>query len=1054
MKQFSLIPIIAVIVATTLSAQASLIQWLTTTNVASVQTNATGTVTNWLDSSGSGNATANAGAIVGTPLYPSTSLSASGLPGVDMGATRNGFRLWSSAAQDSWLDFTGAASSKSGFAVLVAFKCDGIVANASGFDPVFANHGAPTNANSFGLSFLAPSGQLSFYALGAQRPRAGTPVQAGDTVVMAFNYDAASGAYEFWDSKNNSSTNGTIAANGNFSSVQTLYLGTSENSGQWMHGGVFEVRVYDNVLTSNDLATARQQMTAQWASPPANPLPPTWVLAVPDDSAAQLSWANPNPSGVVSNYYVYRSLTSGSGYTAIATNSGTSYTDAGLTNGTTYYYVLKAVGTNGLLSVFSAEKAVKPMIFSTNTVLIQHLDADVPGSVSNVSSQVVTWLDQTTNANNGIPMIATPTNGVGTPRYPSTSLSGSGKAGVDLGTSSWPALTITNRSGVDLFTGAQQTNWLDFAGAAQANGGFSALVAFKADSILTNNSRNAVLVNHGNQATPNAFGLRFDDFGTMEVFLGGTTHQKSGPKVNAGDTVVYAFTYDARTGAIQFWDSKSQSSLLATNVAFGNFASTQNLRLGTSDNNGQRFDGMVGEVKIYKGKLSSTALVAEGQSLATKWGAESIINTNAVLIQHLDADVPSSVIDVGGQVLTWFDQSGNLNDASPTTGTGAGTPLYPSASLSGSGKAGVDLGTNTWPVIGITNRSGMDLFAAASQTNWLDFTGAAFTNGGFSALVAFKADSIRTDVSARNPVLVNHGNSAIANSFGLRFNAAGAMEAFLGGQTYLKTNNAPVKAGDTVVYGFNYDELTGVIQFWDSKNNSALVATNTPFGNFASTQKLRLGTSDNNAQQFDGMVGEVKIYRGKLSTAALLNEGQALATKWGATLAKTNDFYLLNLVLSSGTLSPTFSSNVLSYAASVPNSVSNLYVNPTAASAGSVISVRINGGAYTNVTSGSFSGELPLNEGTNTVEINVTAENQAFSQTYTVNVTRASGSPTPESITRTVSGGNLILSWTQPAWKLATGTNVTAITNIIPSATSPYTNSLSEPKRFYRLVYP
>jgi hypothetical protein len=33
-------------------------------------------------------------------------------------------------------------------------------------------------------------------------------------------------------------------------------------------------------------------------------------------------------------------------------------------------------------------------------------------------------------------------------------------------------------------------------------------------------------------------------------------------------------------------------------------------------------------------------------------------------------------------------------------------------------------------------------------------------------------------------------------------------------------------------------------------------------------------------------------------------------------------------------------------------------------------------------------------------------------------------------------------------------TNVTAITNIIPSATSPYTNSLSEPKRFYRLVYP
>jgi hypothetical protein len=366
----------------------------------------------------------------------------------------------------------------------------------------------------------------------------------------------------------------------------------------------------------------------------------------------------------------------------------------------------------------------------------------------------------------------------------------------------------------------------------------------------------------------------------------------------------------------------------------------------------------------------------------------------------------------------------------------------------------VDLGTNSWPVVATTNRSGMDLFAVGSQTNWLDFTGAAFTNGGFSALVAFKADSVITNDVVRNPVLVNHGNSAVANTFGLRFTGNGWMEAFLGGQNYYKTNNAPVKDGDTIVYGFNYDEQTGVIEFWDSKNNSALVATNTPFGNFASSQKLRLGTSDNNGQAFDGMVGEVKIYKGKLSSTALIAGGQALATKWGAVVAKTNDFYLSNLVLSSGPLSPTFGSNVLSYTASAANSVSNLTVTPTAASANSFISVRINGGAYTNITSGSYTDLLPLNEGTNTVEINVTAENQAFSQTYTVTVTRASSSPTPENITPTVSGGNLILSWTQPTWKLATGTNVTAITNIIPGATSPYTNSLSEPKRFYRLTYP
>jgi hypothetical protein len=131
-------------------------------------------------------------------------------------------------------------------------------------------------------------------------------------------------------------------------------------------------------------------------------------------------------------------------------------------------------------------------------------------------------------------------------------------------------------------------------------------------------------------------------------------------------------------------------------------------------------------------------------------------------------------------------------------------------------------------------------------------------------------------------------------------------------------------------------------------------------------------------------------------------------------------------------------------------------VTPTAASANSVISVQVNGGGYANVTSGSPSGLLDLNVGTNTVDVRVTAENQAFAQTYTVTVTRAASlAPTPENITRAVSGSNLILSWTQPSWKLATGTNVTAITNIIPGATSPYTNSLgSDPQRYYRLIYP
>ena len=48
-KSLFLPSVVAALLTAAVSTQASLIQWLTATNVASVQTNASGTVTNWLD---------------------------------------------------------------------------------------------------------------------------------------------------------------------------------------------------------------------------------------------------------------------------------------------------------------------------------------------------------------------------------------------------------------------------------------------------------------------------------------------------------------------------------------------------------------------------------------------------------------------------------------------------------------------------------------------------------------------------------------------------------------------------------------------------------------------------------------------------------------------------------------------------------------------------------------------------------------------------------------------------------------------------------------------
>jgi hypothetical protein len=163
---------------------------------------------------------------------------------------------------------------------------------------------------------------------------------------------------------------------------------------------------------------------------------------------------------------------------------------------------------------------------------------------------------------------------------------------------------------------------------------------------------------------------------------------------------------------------------------------------------------------------------------------------------------------------------------------------------------------------------------------------------------------------------------------------------------------------------------------------------------------------------------------------------------------------LSNLTISAGTLAPAFAAGTVAYSTSVPNGTASLTVTPTAADAGATIEVRVNGGAYASVASGAPSGALALNVGTNIVDVKVTATDTTTIKTYSVEVVRASAAPSPEPITVTTSGGQMVLSWTQSGWSLATGTNVLEVTNIISGATSPYTNSLTDPQRYFRLIYP
>jgi hypothetical protein len=159
------------------------------------------------------------------------------------------------------------------------------------------------------------------------------------------------------------------------------------------------------------------------------------------------------------------------------------------------------------------------------------------------------------------------------------------------------------------------------------------------------------------------------------------------------------------------------------------------------------------------------------------------------------------------------------------------------------------------------------------------------------------------------------------------------------------------------------------------------------------------------------------------------------------------------LTLSSGTLSPTFVSGTLSYTAGVANATTSITVTPTVADATAIVQVRANGGGFTSVTSGLPSGALSLNVGANTVDVKVTAQDATTIKTYTVTVTRAAA-PVTEPITISKSGSDLVMSWTQSAFNLASSTNVAGPYVPVSGAASPYTNSTSTGTMFFRLVYP
>ncbi len=175
---------------------------------------------------------------------------------------------------------------------------------------------------------------------------------------------------------------------------------------------------------------------------------------------------------------------------------------------------------------------------------------------------------------------------------------------------------------------------------------------------------------------------------------------------------------------------------------------------------------------------------------------------------------------------------------------------------------------------------------------------------------------------------------------------------------------------------------------------------------------------------------------------------------------------LTSLVLNPGTLTPSFSPGVTSYAGT--NYLPNNSVSLTAvvADTNATLQLSFNGGAFGPLTSTVASGLLTLTQGApNVLIVLVTAQDAVTTNLYSVNVTLQPKQSSPPTMTSGVSGSTLNLSWgadyqgyrlqvqsnnlntgLSSNWVTVSGSTAVTATNI--------TISPSQACEFYRLVYP
>jgi formylglycine-generating enzyme required for sulfatase activity len=287
------------------------------------------------------------------------------------------------------------------------------------------------------------------------------------------------------------------------------------------------------------------------------------------------------------------------------------------------------------------------------------------------------------------------------------------------------------------------------------------------------------------------------------------------------------------------------------------------------------------------------------------------------------------------------------------------------------------------------------------DTATIQVNGTTVASGSASGSIALAVgtNTITTVVAAQDgsttqtyTVTVTRAPSAIATLSSLTL-GSGTLNPIFAAETIAYTASVP-NATSSLTVTPTVTDTTATIQV-----NGTTVASGSASGSIALAVGINTITTVVTAQ--DGETTQTY-------TVTVTRAPSAIAT-------------LSNLVLSSGTLSPTFAAATIAYTASVPNTTTSLRIRPTVTNA--TATVKVNG---TTVASGTNSGLIALAVGINTITTVVTAQDGTTAKTYTVTVTRA-----PSAIA-TLSSLALSSGTLNPLFASAT----IAYTASVPNATS------------------